>query len=153
MMLRTAITVKKGQDKEANDRDPQTRFLPQAIAVAVLAFLLYHAVAFTYVFYRLSQASKGQYGLTMAVNDHLSSQFPTHAVLVQKLVLLPLPNPAAKRYYESQRDFFLQAAQDFQLHPYWSTYNEATPDMEFRQVVTERVRSMYRQYQATGQSV
>ena len=170
-MLRTAITVKKAaEEKQQDDRimrsdhdddnkqqaaesssssSVQTGFLPTVVAVAFLAFVLYHVAAMAYVIHSLTTAAKGPFGLTLAVNDALSEQFPMHTILLQKMVLLPIPNPGAKRYYESQRDFFLQAARDFELHPYWSTYNQATPDMNFRQVVTERIRSMYRQFKET----
>jgi len=104
---------------------------------------LYNVVATCYVFYVLMKASQGEFGSALAETDHLRRIFPTHFEYVNRLVVLPFPNYAAKRYYESQKDVFAEAASNFKLHPYF-TNNEAKEGMTFREVLTERVKAMYR---------
>jgi len=106
--------------------------------MAVLGVVLYHVITMIYIFAVFAKAAAGPFGGTLAVMDAMSEKYPVHVVIIQKMVLLPVPNLAAKRYYEAQRDFFLEAARNFELHPYWSTHNLATEDMQFREVVTER---------------
>jgi hypothetical protein len=79
-----------------------------------------------------------------------AKSFPRFFTILQGIVQFPIPNHAAKEYFESQREFFLEAARNFELHPYWSTQNAAAPTMSFREVTTERIRAMYRQYEQTG---
>jgi len=124
--------------------------LKTALGVALLGVVLYHVLLMGYVFHAFAQAAAGPFGTTLAVTDEISVKYPLQFEILQKMVVLPIPNYAAQRYYESQREFFLDAARHFELHPYWSTYNEATPDMIFREVVTERMRSMHRQYAESG---
>jgi len=136
--------------KIANKKELSETMSPKrAIGVAVLGVLLYHIFAFAYVCYSMTQAA-GTFGATLAATDEMSVRFPTQFYLVQRLVLLPFPNRAADEYYEKERETFLEAARNFELHPYWSNSNEATQDMSFREVVTERMRAMHRQFQESG---
>ena len=135
--------------KKANTAKPMTSW-KTVVWVAVAAVVLYQVYAFVSIFVAFQEAAAGPFGATLAVSDEVSLKFPAHFVLIQKMVVLPIPNFAAQRYYESQRDMIMEAARNFELHPYWAKYNEATQDMTFREVVTERMRAMYRQFQEEG---
>jgi len=139
--------------KDKKERHPahnETVPLKTVAWVAVGAVVLYQIYAWCYLIIAFTMAASGPSGSTMVVADEMAAKFPSQFVLFQKLVVLPIPNYAAKRYYESQRDFFLESARNFELHPYWSNQNEATEDMSFREVATERIRPMYRQLNDTG---
>lgn len=120
------------------------------LSVAVASVVFYHLFTLGYIISQYQAAASGPFGSTLAVTDAMSARFPSHFVVIQRLGALPFPNVAAKQYYEDQRDFFLQAARTFEVHPYWVNQNEAKDGMTFRQVVTERMRSMYRQFQENG---
>jgi hypothetical protein len=124
--------------------------LKAAVCTAVGAVVLYHVLTLSYIFLQFTKAASGPLGATLVVTDAVGEKFPFHFSIVQKMAALPITNLAAKRYYEDHREFFLQAASEFELHPYWSTYNEATENMTFREVTTERIRAMYRQLQESG---
>mmetsp|Transcript_21917 Transcript_21917/g.31738 ORF Transcript_21917/g.31738 Transcript_21917/m.31738 type:complete len:409 (+) Transcript_21917:85-1311(+) len=123
--------------------------LKTAALVAISAVALYQVGIAVYIFTTLSIHSQGEFGSIIAVVNDLRFQYPVHFEMVNRVTKLPFPNNSAKRYYEEQKDFFLKAAEEFEIHPYWAD-NNAKEGMGFREVVTERVLGMYRQFQATG---
>lgn len=127
-----------------------TRGIKDALRVVVISVVLYQVITMCYVFQLFTKAANGPFGTTLAVTDEVSVKYPWHFVVIQKMVKLPFPNLAAKRYYQSQREFFLEAARNFEVHPYWTNHNEAKQGMDFREMVTERMRAMHRQYMDSG---
>lgn len=146
----TSCRASNSTETNSNANKMITCTLKQVVGGAVLGVVLYHAITMGYVFYAFAKAAAGPFGTTLAVADEMSDKFPLHFVIIQHMVKLPFPNRAAQRYYESQREFFLEAARNFEVHPYWFQHNHATEDMAFREVVTERMRSMYKQFVDSG---
>jgi len=123
--------------------------LKTAVLVAVGSVALYHIAIVTYIFTTLSSASHGEFGVIFARVNELRAAYPVHFEMVNRLTLLPIPNKTAQRYYESQKDIFRKAAENFEVHPYWAE-NNAKEGMEFREIIVERVLGMFRQFEATG---
>ena len=66
------------------------------IAMAVLAFVVYHVGAFTWVCYTMMSAAQkpNNYGLCVTLADQVRARFPVHFELMQSMTALSalLPN-------------------------------------------------------------
>ena len=121
-----------------------------AILFCISAAVIYNVVAFTYVIKSLMTCvSGGEFGAVLAENERLMELFPRHSIWVQNLVLFPLPNAKATKYYESQREIFEEAARNFEIHPYFEL-DDVKENLTFRQVVHKRIQNMYDQFAENG---
>lgn len=121
-----------------------------AILLCISSVVIYNVVAFAYVINSLrGTLAEGEFGAVLALNERLMEVFPRHSLWVQNLVLLPLPNAKATRYYESQREVFEEAARNFEIHPYFEL-DDVKENLTFRQVVHKRIQTMYDQFIENG---